>query len=1210
MKATCRMLAEINPCHSAEAEKKPWSRFMPLLFLLGMLPTIAQSGFAQAPLNFGNNFFVTGDYIVAGAYGMTANFTTINGASYAVGTINVPDMNPGIKGAASVPPGAQVVAALLYWQTVEKSGVAPGAPGSGQNGFFRPLLYSGTDGPQAPGYAISGTNVSGSSSVPWSAGGCGGSGGKVLRTYRADVGGALPVDVNGNTIANTSFEVRLPSVGNSTPLTLGATLVIIYRIPSGAGGPSIPLNSIVIYDGDYAQSNAQQTMTQQLQGFYDAAQSPVSRLTHIVGSGQSNKLQTVYLSSGTNPLIGLPTLYNNLPPFPGYYGSWDNPTWTFTNASTTNPGVLENDSYVTTKVVPSASNQGCVSWGAVIVSTAVKNSDSDGILDSWKTDQGYCDASVNNGTCTKGDSSWVDLTGAHSRQKDIFLQYDYLCSKILAAPTPGNSSPANTGDNSCSTTAGDYSFDPRLAVDPADGKTAVEKVVNAFDNHKGSTEPFVLHAVVGNAILENDANVTCTDSAQTGLVCPFPKELGTIGFMEGLAYIKNQNINRNTGVLCTPGASGCGSVPVFQHGKKDSYHYALFSHGVGLASWSWSDGSLSNVLQAGATAKQSGNTVTFTTSSPHGIKQISGDFCTSGRVTVISAISNPNLNGTYCVQNVTSTTFQITVGGSQTNFTYTFKTDPNLAVVNGQVTSMSGFSDVGGQNSVISLGYGGWGPPSNPTSDGNTWQVKAGTFMHELGHTLGLTHGGTFYKSYDPGQPDPAKNDFTPSFEVNCKPNVQSSMSYLFQVDLLQTNLFDSLGKPLMVVDYSEEALTKLTESLPQAAGFLSNTAYANTSWYQFTSFAGGSPAGTHCDGTPLSANDPSMSYVTDLVQNFFWSASNPVTGSDLNFNGSSTDVMHGHDEWDGTPSDIGPAPGVDLQQVSALGTISTVGVGGAGVSRPGGGGGVSRPGGGGGVSRPGGGGGVSRPGGGGGLTTDITHQQANSYVRPPRNLTIVQEETSPRYIDLSWFAPTFGQVVQYNVYRSPAGGAFTLLASVPGSQTSYQDKTDSCILEGYHYRVTTVVNSDSGQPLESVPSNTVPAPGEPLLTGCYVITNLSAPATATPNSTVPITWTLTDDLYATAGVAWARAASGNPVTNKAANSLFAIGPLPGQCKKVGRTTLLLNGVAQPGMGTFNSVGDQFTFTWNTSAFCMGFYTFELDLDSQQKQSTSQLQLK
>ncbi len=73
-------------------------QLLPLLVLLGVLPTV---GFAQSPtppLNFGNNFLVTGDYVVAGAYNMTTKFQTINNASYAVGTINVPDGNQGLRG--------------------------------------------------------------------------------------------------------------------------------------------------------------------------------------------------------------------------------------------------------------------------------------------------------------------------------------------------------------------------------------------------------------------------------------------------------------------------------------------------------------------------------------------------------------------------------------------------------------------------------------------------------------------------------------------------------------------------------------------------------------------------------------------------------------------------------------------------------------------------------------------------------------------------------------------------------------------------------------------------------------------------------------------------------------------------------------------------------------------------------------------------------
>src|SRR6266404_2372419 len=104
---------------SKEAARSRKIQFIYFFILLGLLSLATQPGFAQSsPLNFGNNFFVTGDYIVAGAYGMTTKFETIKGVSYAVGTINVPDKNngvanPGITGATSVPIGAQVVAALL-----------------------------------------------------------------------------------------------------------------------------------------------------------------------------------------------------------------------------------------------------------------------------------------------------------------------------------------------------------------------------------------------------------------------------------------------------------------------------------------------------------------------------------------------------------------------------------------------------------------------------------------------------------------------------------------------------------------------------------------------------------------------------------------------------------------------------------------------------------------------------------------------------------------------------------------------------------------------------------------------------------------------------------------------------------------------------------------------------------------------------------------
>ena len=1117
-------------------------RYFVCLVILALVSLVAQAAFAQSPpLTFGNNIFVTGDYVVAGAYNMTTSFS--NG--YAVGTINIPDTNPGITGTTQVPAGAQIVGALLYWETAEKTGQL----GSGQNGFFRPLV---ANGPKAPGYAISGDSITSHNTVSWSSGGCNGtSTGKMLRAYRADVRGLLPQDSNGNVLANGTYEVRLPSVGNSTPITLGASLVIIYRVLS----PSVPLKSIVIYDGAFAPSTSSLNMSQTVQGFYQAAQNPVSRLTHIVGSGQRNKYQTVYLDS-----IALPSLYKNgLPPFPGWYGSWDNPTWTFTNPIT-NP-IHANDASATTSVVPSSSNQGCVSWGAVIVSTTVQNSDQDGLLDAWKATHGYCDASVNEGSCSgPGDPAWVDLTGAATGQKDVFVQLDYMYG-------PG------------------YSFDPHLAIDPADQKNAVQKVVEAYANNRSN--PIQLHVIPGNAIQEP----TCTESGS--IQCVYPNQPGVVGWPGGFVLLQNELI-APAGNICTPADIGC--VAIFQHGKKDSYRYALFAHAVGVPDWTLGSGSLTSVVQ-------SGNKVTFTTAMPHGISGNASDqICSNGRVTVSFATSNPNLNGTFCVQTATPTTFTIQVSNS-TAANYTLATDPNLAVVSGQSGTVSGFSDIGGQHSLI--GLGSWGP------DGQTWPVVSGTFMHELGHANGLTHGRFFFDSLTS-----TNNNYTPTIESNCKPNDQSVMSYTSQVDLLDTGLLDSLGNPLLKVDYSEQGLPTLNTGVTTPAGVLTSTTtpfYPTTTWYVPWSGVG-DPAALHCDGTPLFATDPKMSRFTGPVGALGWTA-----GQEINFDGNTSEILRGGSEWTTTFKNNGLvlSPGIDLRQMGATGSMSAAGVtglngsgvkglgGGGGLQDLGGGGGLRGLGGGGGLRGLGGGGGLRGLGGGGGLG-EITHLTVNSVTRPPRNL-VGSEAASPRNITLNWTAPTFGQIGAYKVYRSADGGnTFTVITTVSGAPpvTTYTD-TVACNPTGYEYFVTAVLSDTSTNPgQESAGSNTIPASGQSPLTGCYTVPAFSSPASAIQGSIVPITWTLTDDFYST----------GNPVNRAAASTLVALGPVSANaCGTVtqGRIPLVLSGIAQSGAGTLSSSGNQFTFMWDTDAFCAGSYTFELDLDSTQVlTTTSQLQLK
>ena len=74
--------------------------------------------------------------------------------------------------------------------------------------------------------------------------------------------------------------------------------------------------------------------------------------------------------------------------------------------------------------------------------------------------------------------------------------------------------------------------------------------------------------------------------------------------------------------------------------------------------------------------------------------------------------------------------------------------------------------------------------------------MQASTLLHELGHNLGLIHGGA-------------------SLEPNCKPNYQSSISYLYQV----LGLSDVQGVPH--INYSGRALPALDETnLNESTGF------------------------------------------------------------------------------------------------------------------------------------------------------------------------------------------------------------------------------------------------------------------------------------------------------------------------------------------------------------------------------------------------------
>jgi hypothetical protein len=121
--------------------------------------------------------------------------------------------------------------------------------------------------------------------------------------------------------------------------------------------------------------------------------------------------------------------------------------------------------------------------------------------------------------------------------------------------------------------------------------------------------------------------------------------------------------------------------------------------------------------------------------------------------------------------------------------------------------------------------------------------VIAGTTFHEVGHTVGLSHGGIYYDT--PGS-------YIPTFDPNCKPNYQSIMNYLFQLD--------GVGPNASIAFSNQKLATLLPGSLGSVTQLLDGSGnpatFPTSSWY--TSVAPGngeSAASQHCDGTPLNGD-------------------------------------------------------------------------------------------------------------------------------------------------------------------------------------------------------------------------------------------------------------------------------------------------------------------------------------------------------------------
>jgi hypothetical protein len=151
----------------------------------------------------------------------------------------------------------------------------------------------------------------------------------------------------------------------------------------------------------------------------------------------------------------------------------------------------------------------------------------------------------------------------------------------------------------------------------------------------------------------------------------------------------------------------------------------------------------------------------------------------------------------------------------------------DIGGVSGESTGISGMSRNGGafrqgaSDSIVALGHPGWFNFPKPAL--YKW-TQAGTFLHELGHNLGLQHGGGDHISF--------------------KPNHLSLMSYAYQTDGIPINIPGD--GDYYLYDYARFAGPNLNEgNLNENAGMGANLfhdgAYYGARWWflpDYDSFA------------------------------------------------------------------------------------------------------------------------------------------------------------------------------------------------------------------------------------------------------------------------------------------------------------------------------------------------------------------------------------
>ena len=815
------------------------------LLMVAFVMLIAQTSGKAAPgdaLSYAKGFSGTIDYVV-GTVDLTPQANPIDQYGFSTGTLSI----------AGVPHDADIVGAYLYWETITLD--ADPAQAAGVKFRDHEILLNDVVAVKKSSQALQGSSAScWSSGVPLR-----------MTLFRADVLPILPARVDsdgrptGKRIVNDAdlaahglpaHTVYLPvSAGNQVPESAGASLVLVYSHPTQ------PFRKVVFYDGLHIQPSTTTPMTQTLRGFYKSASVKSAKITHLIASGQPNNNERVFFNDA-DPVGGSLVMNQISGPDPISGGASSQRTWsalTYDVSQYMNPGANSSGGYgeTATTMVDHTPGGGydCLTWGAVIFSTAMADAEAgggDGIPDALEDTPG--------GLEDPDDTQLPDLNamGASSGHKDLFVEVNSLWA---AAGTAYGDASAPYSDTA--PTATDTTGHIHLPT-PEDFK----RIGDAYAAHGitlhvdvGDIDVYHAHGIVTHADWVDDYSSTDADAyfvpsvlARGGETvkeracdpanpnCQFPAYPGTIGWKFGMQLYRDAPVGDNGEELdfTNPATATAWQAGAhrrrFDRSRLGLFHYLLYAHARGTP--------------------RSQPCLAFGEPSPYDAH-----------------------HGTSCVT-----------------------PNPNFNPLKYHVpTTAGGVADLPGGNALVTLGL--WdefvGRPF----------VRASTTFHELGHNLNLWHGGAPAVFGDSAPAAPAAPAST-YIEPNCKPNYLSSMSYLFQVH----GLFDDSDG--IHLDYSGTAVDPLNESVSLADGPLSPLPPYRSAWYAPASSPlaiglGVPAAGRYCSGRAFAPNpNPLMArvYTSAVAAPVDWDG-NPLTSAsgpqDVNLDGTLSATLNGFSDWD-----------------------------------------------------------------------------------------------------------------------------------------------------------------------------------------------------------------------------------------------------------------------------------------------------------------------